>query len=104
MRCGRLRADDNLENNAVNWPPVARLPVDRAVGTSPEFVRMTSSQLHSAIPSRDFTLFGRGSESSRAIASGRCHRGRCHSRRRNTYNAFMAFTRQFDISRPHRGV
>jgi hypothetical protein len=65
MRCDRLQADDNLENDVVNWPQPDGLPVERPVGMSPEFVRMTSSQLHREIPSRDFTQFGRGSESLR---------------------------------------
>jgi len=34
MRCDRLQADDNLENDVANWPQPDRLPVERPVGMS----------------------------------------------------------------------
>src|SRR5262249_14460261 len=52
-----------LENDVVNWLQSAGLTVESPVAMSAEFVRMTFSQLHSAIPSRDLPSFGRGSES-----------------------------------------
>src|SRR5262249_4774086 len=58
---GRLRMT-SLENDVVNGLQSAGLPVESPVEISPELVRMTSSQLHSVIPSRAFPLFGSGSE------------------------------------------